>query len=127
MTNPNSTQELINTFLKHMITLLAAITYIRTRKGSMDQTKMNTLIASIKGTVPVPKVPPLDARNPGQLDANSIVGYGRSVVDKRYRYATPALSLTKFDHTTGKVLKITMSLAERSNNSGWGSGTGSIT
>ena len=46
---------------------------------------------------------------------------------KRYRYATSALSLSEFDHTTAKVLEITTSLTERSDKSGWGSGTGSIT
>ena len=46
---------------------------------------------------------------------------------KRYRYATATLSLTKFDHTTGKVLNITTSLTKRSEKYRWGSGTGSIT
>ena len=44
-----------------------------------------------------------------------------------YRYATAALSLTKFNHTTRKVLDIMTSLTERSNTSIWGSGTRSIT
>ena len=35
--------------------------------------------------------------------------------------------LTEFDHTNGKVLDITTTLTEKSDNSGWGSGTGSIT
>ena len=52
---------------------------------------------------------------------------GSAVGAKRYRYATAALSLSEFDHTTGKVLEITTSLTERSDKSGWGSGTGSIT
>ena len=37
------------------------------------------------------------------------------------------LSLSEFDHATGKVLEITTSLTKRSDKSGWGSGTGSIT
>ena len=49
------------------------------------------------------------------------------MVAKRYRYATSALSLNEFEHTTGKVLDITTSLTKSSNKFGWGYGTGSIT
>ena len=56
-----------------------------------------------------------------------IIDYGSAVGAKRYRYATAALSLTEFDHTTDKVLEITTSLSERSDKSGRGSSTGSIT
>ena len=45
----------------------------------MDQTQMDTLIVSNKGTAPVPKAPPVYARNPGQVDANSFIDYGSSV------------------------------------------------
>ena len=45
---------------------------------------------------------------------------------KRYRYVTAALSLTKFDHTTGKFLNIAAITTESSDNYGWESGTGSI-
>ena len=65
--------------------------------------------------------------NTGQVESNSITDYGRVVGAKRYIYATTELPLTEFDHTTGKVLNITTSLTERSDKSGWGSGTGSIT
>ena len=88
---------------------------------------MDALIASIQGTAPVPKPPPFYARNNGQVDSNKIIDYGRAVGTKRYRYVTAALSLNEFDHSTGKVLKFTTNLAERSNKSGWISGTGSIT
>ena len=93
----------------------------------MDQTEIDTVITSIQGPYPVPKPPPVYARNPGHVDSNLIIDYGRAVGAKRYRYATAALSLNNFYHTTGKVLEITTSLTERSGKSGWGSGTGSIT
>ena len=60
----------------------------------MDQTQMDTLIVSIKGKSPVPKSPPIYACNPYQVDANSTIDYSRSVISKRYRYATAALSIT---------------------------------
>ena len=56
-----------------------------------------------------------------------IIDYVSAVDAKRYRYTTIALSLNDFYHTTGKVLEITTSLTERSDKSGWGSGSGSIT
>ena len=65
--------------------------------------------------------------NPGQVDSSKIIDYGSDVNAKRYRYATSALSLNDFYHTTEKILEITMSLTERSEKSGWGSGSGSIT
>ena len=88
---------------------------------------MGALITSIQGTSPVPKPPPVYAHNPGQVDSNKIINYGSSICAKSYRYATAALSLNDFDHTTGKFLEITTSLTERSDKSGWGSGTGTIT
>ena len=106
-----------------MITLSAAVTHIQTEQESMDQTQMYTLIASRKCTTPVLKPPPIYARNPGQVDSNSVINYDSDVVAKRYRYATEALSLHMFDHTTGKVLEITTSITEMSNKSGWGSGS----
>ena len=127
MTNPNVTHESIGALLEHMRTLSAAVTQIQTGQGSMDQTQMDTLILSIKGTAPVPNEQPFCAHNSGQVDTNSIIDYGSSVGSKRYRYATATLSLTEFDHTIDNVLEITMSLTKMSDNSGWGSGTGSIT
>ena len=100
--------------------LSAAVTQIQTGTGSMDQTQMDTIIASIQGTSPVQKPQPVCARNPVQVDSIKIMDYGSSVGAKRYRYATAALSLNEFDHTNGKVLKITMSLTERSDKSGGG-------
>ena len=109
-----------------MITLLLAVTQIQTIQVSMDQNQMYALIASIQVTAPVLKLPPVYARNPGQVDSNKITDHGSAVGTKRYRYANAALSLNEFDHTTGKFLEITTSLIERSDKSGWGSGTGSI-
>ena len=125
--NPNATQESIYALLEHMRTLLAAITQIQIGQVSMYQTQLDTLIASMKGKSPVPKLPPVYDHNPGLVDSNKIIDYISSVGAKRYRYATAALSLNKFDHATGKVLKIMTSLAERSDKSRWGSGTRSIT
>ena len=107
--------------------LSAAVTQIQTGYGSMDQTQMYTLIASIKGTAPVTKPPYVYVRNPVQIYSNLIIYYGIAVGAKRYRYTTAALSRNKFDHTMRKFLDITSSLAERSNKSGWGSVTGFIT
>ena len=87
---------------------------------------MESLIASIQGTAPLPKPQPVYARNPSQVDSSKIIDYNSTAGTKRYRYATAVLSLNEFDHTNVKVLKITTSLTERSNKSGWGSGTGSI-
>ena len=56
-----------------------------------------------------------------------IIGYSSTVGANRYRYATVALSLTEFDHTTSEVLNIKTSISKRSDKSRWGSGTGSIT
>ena len=126
-TNPNVTQESINMLLEHMRTLLEAVTQIQTGQGSVDQTKMDALVASIQGTTPVPKPSPIYTRNPGQIDSNKIINYVSDVGAKRYSYATASLSLNNFDHTAGKFLKITTSLTKRSDKSGWGSGTGSIT
>ena len=88
---------------------------------------MDALIASIQGTAPVPKPQPVYACNTGPIDSSKIIAYGSAVGAKRYRYATAALSLNEFDHTTGKVLKITSSLTDRSEKSGWGSGSRYIT
>ena len=110
-----------------MIKLLAAVTQIQTGTVSMDQTQMDALIASIQGTSLVPKPEPVYARNPGQVDSIKIINYSSAVGAKRYRYATAALSLSEFDHTTGKVLEITTSLTERSDKSGWVYDSGSIT
>ena len=85
---------------------------------------MFTLIMSIQGTAPVPKPPPIYAPNPVQADPNLVIDYGSVIGAKRYRYLTAALSLNKFNHTTGKVLNITTSITERSYKCGWGSGTG---
>ena len=76
-----------------MRTLLVAVTQIQTGQGSMDQTQIDTLIASIKVTAPVPKTPSVYARNPGQVDSNSIINYGSALGTKRYIYATAAFSL----------------------------------
>ena len=84
----------------------------------MDKTQMETLIASIQGTAPVPKPPPVYALNPVQIDYTKITDYSSAAGAKRYRYATAALSLNNFYHTTGKVIEITTSLIEKSNNSG---------
>ena len=124
--NPNVTQESIEALLKHMRTLSTVVTQIQTGTGSMDQTQMDALITSTHATAPVPKPQPVYARNPGQVSSN-IVDHGSAVIAKRYRYATLALSLNEFDCTTGKVLDITTSLTKRSDKSGWGSGSGSIT
>ena len=102
-----------------MRTLSTEVTQIQTGTGSMDQTQMDALIASIQGTSPVPKPQPVYACNPDQVDSRKIIDYGSAVGAKRYRYATVALSLDEFDHTTGKVLEITTSLTERSNQYGW--------
>ena len=88
---------------------------------------MDALIVSIQGTSPVPKPQPVYTCNPGQVDSCKIIDYGSAVGAKRYRYASAALSLIEFDHSTGEVLEITRNLTERSNKSGWGSGSGSIT
>ena len=125
--NPNVAQESIDVLLEHMIMLSAAVTQIQTGQGSMDHTQMDTLIAPIQGTSPVPKTPPVYTRNPFQVDSNSIIDYGSAVGAKWYRYATAALSLNKFYHTTGKFLEITTIISKRNNKYGWGSGTGSIT
>ena len=110
-----------------MRTLSAAITQIQTGKGFMYQTQLDALIEYIQSTSPVPKPLPVYARNPGQVDSNKIIDYGSAAGKKRYRYATAALSLNKFNHTTEKFLDITTSLTKRSNKSGWVSGTKSIT
>ena len=52
-TNPNVAQELIDALLEHMRMLSAAVTQIQTGAGSIDQTQMDALIASIQGTAPV--------------------------------------------------------------------------
>ena len=75
----------------------------------------------------MPKPPPVYARNPGQVESNSIIDYGSAVGAKRYTYTTAAMSLKEFDHSTVKVLDTTTSLTERSKKYGWGSGTRSIT
>ena len=126
-TNPNVTQESIKALLEHMRTMSAAVTQIQTGTGSMDQTQMDALIPSIQGIAPVPKPQPVYACNHVQVDSSKIMDYGSAVGTKRYRYATVALSLNEFDHTTGKFLEITTSLTERSDKSGWGSGSLSIT
>ena len=110
-----------------MKTLSSAVTHIQTGQGSMDETQMYTLVASIQGTAPVPKPPPVYTRNTVQVDSDSIIDYGSAVGATRYRYATASLSLNEFDNTTIKVLKIMKSLTKRSNKSRWGSVTGSIT
>ena len=110
-----------------MVTLLAAVTHIQTRTGDMDQNQMDALIASIQGIAPLPKPQPVYAHNPGQVDSSKIIDYVSAVGAKKYRYATAALTLNEFDNTTGKVLDSTTSLTERSEKSGWGSGTRSIT
>ena len=104
-TNPNVAQESIHALLEHMRTLSAAVTQIQTGQGYVYQTQMDTLIASIKDTYPVPKPPPVYARNPGQVHFNSIINYDSAVGAKRYRYATAALSLNEFYRTTRKFLK----------------------
>ena len=71
--NSKVTQESIEVLLEHMRTLLAAVTKIQTGTGSMDQTQMDTLIASIQGTAPVPKQQPVYARNSGQVDSKKII------------------------------------------------------
>ena len=113
--------------LEYTRTLLEVVTQIQTGTGSMDQTQMDALIASIQGTAPMPKPQPVYTRNPGRVDSINIIDYVSAVGAKRYRYTTLALSINDFDHTTGKVLEITTSITERSNKSGWGSGSGSIT
>jgi hypothetical protein len=127
MATPTVSQESIDALLAHMSTLSQAVNQIQSGQGSMDQAQLDTLIASIKGNAPTPKPTPVYARNPGQLEVDSIIDYSSSTGAKRYRYATAALSLSEFDHTSGKVLEITTSLAERSHKSGWGAGTGAIT
>ena len=126
-TNPNVTQESIEALLDHMKTLSAAVTRIQTGTGSIDQTQMDTPIASIQGTSPVPKPQPVYPRNPGQVDSSTIIDNDSAVGANRYRYDTAALFLNGFYQTTGKFLDIKTSLAERCDNSVWGSGTGSIT
>ena len=126
-TNPTVAQESIDALLEHMRMLSAAVTQIQTGAGSMDQTQMDALVASIQGTAPVPKQPPVYARNPGQVDSSKIIDYGSAVGAKRYRYATSALSLIEFDQTTGKFPEITTSLTKRSEKSEWVSGRRSIT
>ena len=126
-TNPNVTQESIEALFEHMRTLLAAVNQIQTGIVSMDQTQMDSLIASIQGTDPVPKPQPVYDRNPFQVDYSKIIDCSSAVGSKSYRYAAAALSLTEFDHTTVKVLEITTSINERSDKSGWGSDSGSIT
>ena len=59
--------------LEYTRTLLEVVTQIQTGTGSMDQTQMDALIASIQGTAPVPKQPPVYARNPGQVDSIKII------------------------------------------------------
>ena len=93
----------------------------------MDQNQMDTLIASIQGTAPVPKSPPVYARNPGQVESNSIIYYSSAVGTKMYIYATTELSLNEFNNATKNVLDITTSLTNRSDKSRWESGTVSIT
>ena len=125
--NPNVAQESIDVLLEHMIMLSAAVTQIQTGQGSMGRTLIDTLIVSIQGTAPVPKPRPVYSRNPIHLYSNSIIDYSSSMGAKRYRYATASLSPKDFDHTTVKFLEITTSLTKRSDKSGWGSRTGSIT
>ena len=84
----------------------------------MDQTQMDTLILSIKVTDPVPKPPPVYTHNTGQVNSNSVINFGSAMGAKRYIYATAALSLKFFDHTTGKFPEITTSIAERSDSYG---------
>ena len=103
-TNPNVTQESIEALVEHTRMLSAAVTQIQTGAGSMDQTQMDALIASIQGTAPVPKQPPVYVCNPGQVDSSKIIDYGSDVGAKRYRYATSVLSISEFYHTTGKFL-----------------------
>ena len=75
-TNPSITQESNNALLE---------------KVSMYNTQMDTLNASIKGTVPVPKPPPVYDRHPGQAESNLIIDYSSAVGEERYRYATASL------------------------------------
>ena len=70
---PNITQESIDALLEHTRMLSAAFTQIQNGQGSTDQTKMDTLIAFIKGTPPLPKSPLVYARNLGQVYSNSII------------------------------------------------------
>ena len=88
---------------------------------------MDALIASTQDTAPVPKPPPVYPHNPSQVESNKIIKYSSAIGANRYIYATAEPSLNGFDHTTVKVLDITTSLTERSEKSGWGSGTRSIT
>ena len=74
-----------------MRTMLAAVTQIQTVQGYMDQKQIYTLITSIKGKYTVLKAPPVYARNPDQVYANSIIDCSISVVAKIYRYATAAI------------------------------------
>ena len=104
MANPTISQESIDALLAHMSTLSQAVNQIQSGQGSMDQTQLDTLVASIQGNAPTPKPTPVYARNPGQLEVDSIIDYSTSTGAKRYRYATAALSLSDFDHTSGKVL-----------------------
>ena len=84
---------------------------------------MDALIVSIQGISLVLKPLPVYAHNTGQIESNKIIDHGSAIKKKSYRYATAALSLNEFDHTTGKVLEITTGLTERSNKSELGSGT----
>ena len=87
-TKPNFTLESINTLLDHVRMLSEAVTQIQNEQGSMDQTQVDTLITSIKGTAPVPKAPHVYSRNPVQVESKSIINYGIAVGAKRFIYAT---------------------------------------
>ena len=93
MATSTISQETIDALLAHMITLSQAVNQIQSGQGSMDQAQLDTLIASIQGNAPTPKPTPVYARNPVQLDVNSIIDYSSSTGAKRNRYATAALSL----------------------------------
>ena len=127
MKKPNVTHESINALIEHMRTLLAAVNQVQTGQGSMDQTQMDALIASIQSTDLVPKPPPVYAQNLGQVESNKIIDYGSAIGANRHRHATAVLFLNEFDHTIEKFLEITTSINEKSDKFGWGSGTGSIT
>lgn len=121
-------KEAILAIMKQIANLTAAVKDIERGMGTMDEEQLTSIVKAIDGTAPSPPIPPAKpvyARNPGQLNPDSFIDYSTSTGMKMYKAATAPLK-DKFDHTNGKVIDLSTSLRQRSDESGWGSGDGAI-
>ena len=129
-------QPIIDALVAQMTALTQAVAQIQ--QG--NQTQMAALVASIEASATAAtaaattaaSAPPVVtqakfARNPGQYEADEIIDFSSTAGIKRNSKATSPLAEELFNHTSGKVLEITNALRDRSDASGWRSGTGKIT